>query len=416
MKLSRSFIRKNNMKIFSNKISEEIFIPSSKSYANRALVLGALLDKEIKISNLPLSSDVNSLVDALEILELLEKKEQSVLIKYSFPEHEKPTDQIITLNLGEGGTTIRFLLTFLALGKNKYKIKVHPRFKKRPIKQQLDLLQSLGAKIELLEEDDELCTIQGPIKLRDLTIDSSKTTQTASSFELLKVKYDFNIILLNLVSSGKYLSLTKKLVEQFKMETHFLVPVDMSCASYFIALGTFFQSICIKNIISVDPFQADSQVFQVLDDIGAKYTLDENGLKLLPQLNYKPFELDASSCLDLVPTLAFMASYIEGTTHIKGLKNLLYKESNRIDGVTSILDAFKVKYVLVDFELSITGSRASKKQVPQIKVLPDHRLVMMASLFIKMQGEGEVFPSEVVAKSFNNFFELINGSDTVFNC
>ena len=59
------------------------------------------------------------------------------------------------------------------------------------------------------------------------------------------------------------------------------------------------------------------------------------------------------------------------------------------------------EYDLVDYELSITGSRAAKKQVPQIKVLPDHRLVMMASLYIKMQGEGEVLPSRVQYKNFD---------------
>ncbi len=396
--------------ISSSPLNPVIKIPTSKSYANRALILAALSNDNVIVSDIPESSDVKDMVNVLEKLSLLKRVDDSeVVLNKSFPESEVESNSIVELDLGEGGTTIRFLLSFLALGKNKYKIKVHPRFKNRPYLDHLNFLESLGVSINLSEEKDVLCELQGPINLSGvLKIDCSKTTQVATSFLLLKNKYQLELILENIDSSKAYLAMTNELVQR-QWKGRYFVPADFSGAGYFIALGLFFQKISLINIISKDEYQADSQIFSVLEQIGADYSIDMNGLIIRPMNEYESFEVDGSKCLDLIPTLCFIAAGIKGKSTISNIENLIYKESNRLEGIKNILSAFEVEYKVEGSTIAIEGkTNFLKEKNKKFTTLPDHRLIMVSSLFIKMSGGGEVTPYREVAKSFPNFFKLLN--------
>jgi 3-phosphoshikimate 1-carboxyvinyltransferase len=394
-------------KISSSKINLPILVPTSKSYANRAIILAAITKDKRIVSDIPRSSDVQEMIVVLkELLLLREYDGNEIVITKSFPEDEVISNTTKELYLGEGGTTIRFLLTMLALGKQKYRIKVHPRFKLRPYKDQLNILGGLGAKIQESNESDILCELQGPITLpEELTIDCLKTTQIASSFLLLKNKFNFEVKLINSNSSNAYVEMTKDLLQNSLKEVY-KVPADFSSAGYFIALGLFLQRITLSNINTIDPFQADSKIFDVLDQINANYEM-KNDLKVIPKDEYKTFFIDGSECLDLVPTLCFIAANIEGTSKILNIKNLIYKESDRLKGIENILITFGIKYKLLNDSIEIFGS-LSKHKVNEVETLSDHRLIMMGSLFIKLNGGGNISPFEEVSKSFPNFFDILN--------
>ena len=51
-------------------INKEIKVPSSKSYANRLLILAAIDKDPVVIRNIPLSSDVIKMVECLKIIGL----------------------------------------------------------------------------------------------------------------------------------------------------------------------------------------------------------------------------------------------------------------------------------------------------------------------------------------------------------
>lgn len=394
------------MQVSSDKIKSPVEIPTSKSYANRALILGALKYKGLSIKSLPLSQDVLDLINALETLNLVEATSDTVRIKNIFPENEIAGEPL-ELYLGEGGTTIRFLLPMLALGQRKYIIKVKPSFKKRPIQDLFDLLSMLGAKVSPLNGENELCELQGPINLLDISVDCKSTSQVASAFLMLKSKYDFELEIKNLNTSMSYVELTKQLSEKLVEIDEYYVPVDMSSASYFIALGVIKNDLLIKNVNSIDKLQADSKIFKVLDLMGASYSIDCKGLSLKVSKKYRNFTFDVSDCLDLAPTLAFLASFCEGTSRIFGIENLVHKESNRVEGIISILKTFGVHYSLNQIELLIEGTN-DLEHVKELTVADDHRMVMMASLFIKMtKNGGDIRPKDTINKSFANFFELL---------
>lgn len=396
------------MIITSNEIEKIISIPTSKSYANRALILATLKKEKIILKNLPKAQDVKDMLDVLWKLGICENIDFKYLeINKTFPQDEIKENNMKELYLGEGGTTIRFLLPLLALGSQKYLLKVNPRFKLRPFHVLLSILKKAGAEIELSDRIDELCTLKGPIHLSEIEIDCSQTTQNLSAFLLLQSTFDFNIKIKNLISSRSYIEMSKSMVNIFLRTTEYSIPVDMSSASYFIALGCIYKNIKIKNIFCVDSLQADSEIFNVLDKLGAKYTFSSSGLTISKSEEPMAFDVDISTCLDLAPTLAFLASFCKGKSELKNMTNLKFKESNRIDAITNVLDSFGVIYEYLEDRLFIHGAKTFKE--PKVlNVVDDHRIVMMASLFLKVLGGGEIHPASAVKKSFPEFFELLS--------
>src|ERR1700733_9148928 len=86
----------------------ETELPGSKSISNRLLIIEALAGKEIVKWNLSDSTDTTTLSDILK----------------------NPTPEI---NAGEGGTTFRFLLSYLAFKKGEWTLTGSARAKERPI-------------------------------------------------------------------------------------------------------------------------------------------------------------------------------------------------------------------------------------------------------------------------------------------
>ncbi len=392
------------MIISSRKLENPVLVPSSKSYAARMLMAGMLSPSEIKITDIPKSQDSMEFINIVEVLGIGYWDKDSFIIDKSFPNDERESNSPIEIDLGEGGTTIRFLLSLLALGKNAYRLKVHPRFKSRPFQDQLNLLAGLGAKVELSDKEDELGTIQGPLKLPEsIKIDCSQTTQVASSFLIIAHFHPVHIALTNINSSKAYIEMTKYVLQNLKSKQ--IVPVDMSSASSFIILASVLQDMSFPQILEVDQLQADSKVISLLKSCGCD-------LKFSPHLevnksNLKPFDIDGSQCLDLIPNLCFLAANIKGKSVIRNIENLHYKESDRVAGICHVLDQFGVKFKVVSDSIEIYGEEILKN-TQVIETSPDHRIVMLASLFLKITGGGEVQNAQTVSKSNSKFFEILN--------
>ena len=95
--------------------SKKISIPTSKSYANRILILASLCPKVVTIEGLPESTDVSNLIDCLEKIGIKFSKDSKGTFKVlnSFPECEADIDSdTVYLETGDGGTTNRFILPF----------------------------------------------------------------------------------------------------------------------------------------------------------------------------------------------------------------------------------------------------------------------------------------------------------------
>lgn len=386
-----------------NKLPQVVQCPTSKSYSNRALILAALRRGEVILRDLADCDDTKFLIEGLKGLGLDIEGDLSCLrVLNSIFDIQK--ESAVELELGEGGTTIRFFMALATLMKRPISLNVHADFLKRPIGEYLELLRSLGAKAQV---DEGKIHIQGPIQLgQSIEVDCSRTTQFASALELISEAANLKVEVVNVTASQAYLDMTKKVLEDMAELRDYRVPVDFSSLGYFLAYACLEQDLCISNVHAIDHFQADSKMLEIIKELGGQWKLDEEGLKVFKIESFKSASVDGSQCLDLIPTLIYLMSYSSKEQKIYNLANLRFKECDRLEEMLSMLKTFQIEhsYDSGKDELLIKGSSPDNR-VRDLSVARDHRMVMVAALFLKSNGGGSVSPSEAVNKSFSEFFQ-----------
>jgi 3-phosphoshikimate 1-carboxyvinyltransferase len=380
-----------------------IKIPPSKSYANRVLILSSLISDSPVINNLPVASDVSNLLRCLKDVGLkLKTLEDEIKFLNSFPQCEKNHE--VFLSVGEGGTTARFLSVMLLLGKQKYVLKLGKRLKERPWNDFIHLTRSLGGHAEL---KDDILTLRGPITFpSSLEVDCSLTTQFASAFQLINFDNKSEIIPTNMKSSQSYWAMTNELQKKMKTVEHYDVPLDWSSASYPMAFAALNHRIVFPKL-HYDKFQADSKIYDLLKSFDC-ISENEEGISVGPLKVHKNVEMDVSDCLDLVPTLSYLLSHIEGKHSLNGISNLIHKESNRLDEVIKLMKIFNRNAYSDGSTLWIEGSKDRVLSEVDLILPDDHRMVMSGTLFLLQHSGGKMTPVDSVNKSFPGFFDIIS--------
>ena len=388
----------------------EVELPTSKSHANRALILGALKGNNFKILNVPHSSDVRNLLNCFKFIGLeFDESNNSIIFKNSFPDCEnKSSETIIHLDTGDGGTTNRFLIALLSRGKKEYHLHPTEKLAARPIKDLLDVLKTLDVSIKENVGETWL-TIKGPAQSngQNLEMNCSESTQFATA--MLLAFPEINLKLININASETYIELTKHVIIEAKNKNSYTIPIDFSSLSYPIAGALVNGQVIIKNCFELDPYQTDSQFITLMIDHGADISWTKNGLYASSKNSLKAFEVEGRDFPDLIPTLCYLASHIEGTSIFSHLDVLRAKESDRIEQIIYLLNKMGVNYVFdnENSQLSIMGKK-TKYRKAELVTARDHRMVMTAYLFLRSNRGGTLANIDCVEKSFPNFFEILN--------
>lgn len=392
-----------------NKVIE---LPGSKSHANRALIVGAIKGKGFTVYNLPESTDVTNLLNCLKSIGLnLKEENSSVTFLNSFPDCEIETNSdVINLKTGDGGTTNRFLLALLSLGHKTYRLIPSEKMRERPMDDLLMPLKNLNVKIEATLADAWI-SIQGPALVKPnqkIEIDCTKSTQFASAMMLAFSSREVIFDLKNIQASEAYIEMTKYVLGQIKDKNTYTVPVDFSSASYPIALALIHGRVLIRNCKEIDSTQADSAFIKLMKDSGADISWTDEGLLVTSKNKLAPFKIDGSKFPDLVPTLAFVASHLDGESVLSNLSVLRHKESDRIEQIIYLLKTLGVNFSFDSKkdELTINGKNRPYPNAT-LKTARDHRIVMTAYLFLRANSGGFLSEFNCVEKSFPRFFILL---------
>ena len=117
----------------------------------------------------------------------------------------------------------------------------------------------------------------------------------------------------------------------------------------------------------------------------------------------------APSMIDEYPVLAVAASFAEGTTVMRGLKELRVKESDRLAAVAAGLVANGVEVEVVGDDLIVHG-RGRATGGGTVTTHMDHRIAM-AFLVMGLASERAVGVDDtaIIATSFPGFVEMMRG-------
>ncbi len=390
-------------RLYPNFLRPSVKINYSKSWTNRALICGAQSKKKIEILNTSDSTDTLNLTKALIDIGLnIEKKANILTIYNSFPQCEVKNKTANKIYCGDGGTTTRFLTSLLSLGDNNYTLITNQRMMSRPMEGLFSALKNLEVKI-----DSKNLSIQGPLKKKNIVIDCSETSQFYSS--LLLVLEEKLIQPKNLIYSKPYVELTKHIKNIFTTNSKIDIPIDWSSASFLICYAAITRETLFSNIFSIDKFQSDSRILEHLNLMGGRFDLNQNGLRVFKsELN--GITIDCSDHPDLVPALVFICSYANGNSRLLNLKNLKFKESDRIEQILKTLKSFSVKYNYNESQdyLEICGPSPKVSFISR-QLPPDHRIIFLNSLFMFYNNGGELDNSHTVNKSFSDFYKSFEG-------
>lgn len=353
-------------------------VPGSKSIINRILIRAFHLKKPINLLNMNYCDDVLHTLNALKELGMSVIENDSELEIQSF---KQKADTELSFFLGEGGTTIRFLIPLLASMGKEIEVSVGDAFKNRPISELVTILENLD--VEFYKKDYPL-KFKGQFTFSELNIetDCSKTTQIASAFKLLGA----NVSIQNNESSQNFLSMTDEVINLVENNKTLYAETDHSLLLFPYLFNKLHGEL---SEFPESSFQNENELLTII----------EKGNRII----------DLSNFLDNFPILCFYASYSGGEYTFTGLNNLAYKESNRIHEMTKLLDIFKIDFSYNESKDEFVINKSEKiKHETAFESPNDHRIAMTAFLFLKYNFGGVLFNSECIKKSFPRFIEIYN--------
>lgn len=409
---------------FDHPIVTSIAIPASKSYTNRALVLGALTKGAVTLKNPLYSDDTEAMIHCLRTLGLrVETSPEKVVVVDDISSIQNRKYELFAR---DSGTTMRFLLALLCIAPGTHVLKGNKRLNERPIKGLVDALRSLGANIEYVESPE-----QPPLRILSsslvrggsVTIDASTSSQLLSA--LLMIAPMLGGVEINIhehLISKPYVDMTIRQmrlagVEVIEMERRgYRVPQgqsyqqhlydiegDFSSAAYFFAMAALTQStVTLQNLNPISA-QADRQFLAILEKMGNEVVIDSRGITIIGR-HILPQSLNMEGCPDQVQTMAVLAAFAPGTTTITGIRSLRFKETDRVHALKIELGKMGIKVEDTQNTLAIYGGNPRSAT---IDTYGDHRMAMaFAVAGTKLPGM-MIRDPDVVNKTFPTFWSTL---------
>ena len=382
-----------------------IQLPSSKSIANRTLIINALSYSPYKIGNLSESDDTKVMEKVL-------------------------TSNTNNFDVGHAGTAMRFLTAFLAQIVGEWTITGSKRMKQRPIGILVDALNELGAKIEYIENEGfpPLKIIGSKLQGKTLELDGSVSSQYISALLMIApcMEGGLTLRLKNKITSRSYIALTLKLMkqagihyiwegneirvdEQAYQPKQFMVEADWSGASYWYQLAAMANEaeIELKNL-QLMSVQGDCNIAGWFNDFGVESKACPDSVLIKKIRNTQPehLQLNFIENPDIAQTMAVLCIMKKVPFHFTGLETLKIKETDRIAALQNELAKLGSQITEPKHgELKWDGSfPLKKKEIPCIATYHDHRMAL-AFAPMAMFRKIEIDDPLVVTKSYPNYYE-----------
>ena len=367
----------------------------SKSMTHRYLICAALADKPTDIFCHQTSLDMDATARCLCAL-------GAEIEKTDFGYRVSPICKIpkkATLDCGESGSTLRFLLPIVgALGVHGTFL-LAGRLAQRPLTSLWEEMERMGCQLSRPAENSILC--QGKLTAGTYQVSGNISSQyiTGLLFACTLIPGSSTLSITSTLESAPYVRMTEAALEDFGISTNYdalqyafpyhspgkiCVEGDWSNAAFFFAANTLGSDIQI-NGLNDNSTQGDKAIS-----------------KILSILEQKPV-IDATDIPDLVPILAVAAGVKQGATFIN-IRRLRMKESDRVASVAAMLTALGLH---VDVEENQMTVHPGTYKSTLIDSQNDHRIAMAAAIAATVaDGPVTITNAQCVDKSYPQFWDI----------
>lgn len=401
--------------IVPSKVKGEVKAPASKSMTQRAIAAALLAHGESTILNPSYCDDsLAAMSIAVGLGAKVEPGTDKMMITGSSELREKK------FNCGESGLAIRMFSPVAALYKTELTITGTGSLKVRPMSMIEEALKQLGVKCETNKGFLPL-TIKGPLKGGTCEIDGSISSQllTGLLMALPLAGKDSEVKVSNL-KSKPYIDMTLQVLERFGIKVQndhyrkFIIPgkqkfkpcifeveSDWSGGAFLLVAGVINGDIIVHGL-HPDSRQSDKAILSALDKAGARMSVTEDSIEIRKS-PLKSFEFDATESPDIFPPLAILAAYCKGTSGIKGVSRLIYKESNRAAALVEEFGKLNIKIEISGDYMLVTGGEV---RGAHLFSHDDHRIAMAAAVAgLGATDKVYIKDSQCISKSYPGFFD-----------
>ncbi len=321
-----------------------------------------------------------------------------------------------TLDCGESGSTLRFMIPLCAAIGGEYTFIGHGKLMERPNE---ELFSALGRQ-GIIAEKTDVIRIKGKLNAGEFKIRGDISSQYISGLlmALPILDGDSTITLLTPLVSGPYVDITIEVLRAYgvsvertekgffvkggaKYKGQMNVQGDWSNEAFFLVLGAIAGKITVKGL-EADSVQGDKIIMELLEKAGAKTIIDKSGITV-EKAKLKAFSFNAENCPDVVPIACVLASCADGVSVIDGVQRLKIKESDRIESVMSMLSSFGIKSESDGRSLTVYGGKVKAGAVDSFN---DHRIAMSSAVLACVaQGVSKITCAQAVNKSYPTFFD-----------
>ncbi len=394
--------------------------PPSKSYAHRAFLAAALAGGDSVVENAGINRDVLVTLDAVRKLGVDVKFSGEVAYISGFGGKSLADSPVI--DCGESGSTLRFLAPVLAMVGGGV-LTGAQNLLDRPMQVYEKLFSLHGSCCQKTQNGYK---IGGPLKGGSYTLVGDVSSQFISGllYALPLAKEDSVLQVQPPFESKNYVDMTLQVLADFGITVHhpdeytFVIPGgqsyrpahytvegDWSSAAFFAVLGALRGKVTCTGLRS-DSLQADRNILQIVADFGAKVNVLPDGFTV-EAADLMGQKVDISNCPDLGPVIMCLGVLSHGCTTVSGAARLAYKESNRLEAMTTELQKIGGNVTADGKTVDITGGFTPPSDV--IDSHNDHRVVMSMAIAGAVLDSGIVIKNaNVCDKSYPEFFEDLN--------
>ncbi|MDP4193247.1 MAG: 3-phosphoshikimate 1-carboxyvinyltransferase [Bacteroidota bacterium] len=408
-----------------------IRIPSDKSISHRAVMLGALTNGIVEISNFSAGADCRSTLGIFQALgvEVEYKSDKNIILSSKNGLRES----IDCLDAGNSGTTTRLMAGLLS-GQNFYSVITGDQsLRSRPMARVIKPLKQMGASIWARESDTKApISIKGT-QLTGITYESPMASAQikssllfaglfASGKTVINEPYKsrdhsekmLSYLGANLVDSGNTVEISASNLQPKPL----IIPGDISSAAFFIVAACIVpDSEIIIQDVGLNPTRTG--IVDVMREMGADIEIldlktqcgEEVGDIKVKFSDLKGITISGDMIpriIDEIPVIAVAASQATGTTIIKNAEDLRNKESDRIKTVCNELSKFGVDITETPDGFIISG-KTNLKGKNVLECYHDHRIAMSCYIAgLISDNPNEINEFHWVNISFPEFVDTVN--------
>ena len=408
----------NTIKIIPGTLHGKITVPSSKSLCHRAIIAAGLASENSNIENVVFSEDIIATCNAMKDIgvSIIESESNLTIKGNNFSNGIKNI-----IDCKESGSTLRFLIPIVLLTGEEVTFTGRGKLIERPLTPYYKIFEEQNIKYSCAEGLP--LTVKGKLMWGEYKIPGNISSQfiTGLLFALPLLPGDSKIIVTTELQSKGYVDLTTDMLSKFSVQienvgyrefhikgnqkyisTNYKVEGDFSQAAFWLVAGILGGEIQCEDM-NINSLQGDIVIIDFIKKMGGNISI-KDGKIITRKSKTQGITIDAANCPDLVPILAVLASFSEGTTEIINASRLRIKECDRLKAMATELSKLGADIVETEDGLIIYGKENLKGGT--VDSHNDHRIAMSLSVASIRCREAVILTSSAtVKKSYPEFYK-----------